>query len=144
MCANIVLNVKTKTKNNFCTQHVVNLYFSWNSMNNLSSYYGLTDSRMIASDIDLPVQVSWCHFTYNFPTISMWLQIFVISMENLRHNKDILKLTDLLYICSNEEWIAYLILVKLNSVYAVCNAYCLAKDYLLKRVLDDNNGVQFD
>ena len=26
---NIVLNVKTKTKkNNFCTQHVVNLYFS--------------------------------------------------------------------------------------------------------------------
>ena len=36
-------------KNNFCTQHVVNLYFSWNSMNNLSSYCRLTDS-----DTDLP------------------------------------------------------------------------------------------
>ena len=43
-------------QNNICTQHVVNLYFSWNSMNNLSSYFGLTDSRMRASDIDLPVR----------------------------------------------------------------------------------------
>ena len=43
-------------KKYFCTQHVVNLYFSWNSMNNLSSYCGLTYSRMRASDIDLPVQ----------------------------------------------------------------------------------------
>jgi len=31
------------------------LYFSGNSMNNLSSYCGLTDSRMRASDTDLPV-----------------------------------------------------------------------------------------
>ena len=49
---------KQKQKNNFCTQHVVNLYFSWNSMNNLSSYCGLTDSRMRASDTDLPVTTS--------------------------------------------------------------------------------------
>ena len=28
-------------QNNICTQHVVNLYFSWNSMNILSSYCGL-------------------------------------------------------------------------------------------------------
>ena len=42
-------------QNNICTQHVLNLYFSGNSMNNLSSYCGLTDSRMIASDTDLPV-----------------------------------------------------------------------------------------
>ena len=48
---NIVLNVKTK--NNFCTH--VNLYFSWNSMNNLLSYCGLTNLRMRASDTDLPV-----------------------------------------------------------------------------------------
>ena len=47
LCTNIVLNVKTKTKNNF----------SWNSMNNLSSYCGLTDSRIRASDIDLPVHI---------------------------------------------------------------------------------------
>ena len=46
---------KQKQKNNFCTQLVLNLYFSGNSMNNLSSYCGLTDSRMRASDIDLPV-----------------------------------------------------------------------------------------
>ena len=38
-----------------CRQHVLNLYFSGNSMNNLSSYCGLTVSRMRASDTDLPV-----------------------------------------------------------------------------------------
>ena len=42
-------------QNNICTQHVLNLYFSGNSINNLSSYCGLTDSRMRASDTDLPV-----------------------------------------------------------------------------------------
>ena len=45
-----------QNKNNFCTQQVVNLYFSWNSMNNLSSYCGLTDERMRASEKDLPVR----------------------------------------------------------------------------------------
>ena len=48
---------KQKQKNNFCTQRVFNLYFSWNLMNNLSSYCGLTDSRMRASDTDLPVSL---------------------------------------------------------------------------------------
>jgi hypothetical protein len=43
-------------QNNICTQHVANLYFSGNSMNNLSSYYGLTDSRVGASEKKLPVQ----------------------------------------------------------------------------------------
>ena len=42
-------------QNNICTQHVLNLYFSGNSMNNFSSYCGLTDSRMRASDTDLPL-----------------------------------------------------------------------------------------
>ena len=42
-------------QNNICTQHVVNLYFSWNSMNNLLSYCGLIDARMMASEKDLPV-----------------------------------------------------------------------------------------
>ena len=56
LCTNIVLNVKTK--NNFCTQHVVNLYFSGNSMNNLLSCCGLTDARMRASEKDLPVNVA--------------------------------------------------------------------------------------
>ena len=42
-------------QNNICTQHVLNLYFSCNSMNNLSSYCGLTDARMRASEKDLPV-----------------------------------------------------------------------------------------
>ena len=39
----------------FCTQHVVKLYFSGNSMNNLLSYCGLTDARMRAPEKDLPV-----------------------------------------------------------------------------------------
>ena len=42
-------------QNNTCTQHVLNLYFSCDSMNNLLSYCGLTDSRMRASEKDLPV-----------------------------------------------------------------------------------------
>ena len=44
-----------KQKINFCTEHVVNLYFSGNSMNNFLSYCGLTDARMEASEKDLPV-----------------------------------------------------------------------------------------
>ena len=44
-------------QNYICTQHVVNLYFSWNSMNNLSLYCGLTDARMRASEKDLPVKI---------------------------------------------------------------------------------------
>ena len=60
LCTNIVLNVKTKTKNNFCTQHVVNLYFGGNSMNNILSYCGLTDARMRASEKDLPVFCQIC------------------------------------------------------------------------------------
>ena len=40
-------------QNNFCTQHVLNLYFSCTE--DLLSYCGLTDSRMSASDTDLPV-----------------------------------------------------------------------------------------
>ena len=51
--AQIVLNVKT---NNLCTQHVLNLCFSCNSVNNLLSYNGLIDARMRASDKDLPVK----------------------------------------------------------------------------------------
>ena len=54
-CCVQVLFWMSKQKNNFCTQHVVNLYFSGNSMNNLSSYCGLTDSRMRTSEKDLPV-----------------------------------------------------------------------------------------
>ena len=49
---------KQKQKNIFCTQHIVNLYFAGNSMNNHLSYCGLTDSRMRASEKDLPVTYS--------------------------------------------------------------------------------------
>ena len=45
-------------QNNVCTQHVLNLYFSCNSMNNFSSYCRLTDSRIRASDTNLPVHVT--------------------------------------------------------------------------------------
>ena len=46
---------KQKQSNNFCTQHVVNLYFSGDLMNTLLSYCGLMDSRMRVSEKDLPV-----------------------------------------------------------------------------------------
>ena len=45
-------------QHNICTQHVLNMYVLGNSMNNLLSYCGLTDSRMRASEKDLPVYVS--------------------------------------------------------------------------------------
>ena len=44
-------------QNNICTQLVLNLYFSGESMNNILSYCGLTDARMKASEKDLPVVV---------------------------------------------------------------------------------------
>ena len=40
-------------QNNICTKHFLTLYFSCNSMNNLSSYYWLNDSRTRASEKDL-------------------------------------------------------------------------------------------
>ena len=58
LCTKIVLNVR----NNFCTQHVlprfefwIFMYWTCNSMNNLSSYCGLVDAKIRASDKDLPV-----------------------------------------------------------------------------------------
>ena len=42
-------------QNNICTQHGLNLYFYCNSINDLLSDCGLIDSRMRASDTDLPV-----------------------------------------------------------------------------------------
>ena len=51
LCTKIVLNVR----NNFCTQHVlprfelgIFMYWSCNSMNNLSSYCGLVDAKIRA------------------------------------------------------------------------------------------------
>ena len=48
--------------NNFCTQHVlprfelgIFMYWTCNSMKNLSSYCGLVDAKIRASDKDLPV-----------------------------------------------------------------------------------------
>ena len=40
-------------ENNFCTQHVVNLYFSWRRMNNLSSYFGLIQELELLTQIYL-------------------------------------------------------------------------------------------
>ena len=58
LCTNIALNVRNK----FCTQHVlprfelrIFMYWTCNSMNNLSSYCGLVDAKIRASDKDLPV-----------------------------------------------------------------------------------------
>ena len=57
LCTKIVFSFCFDIQNNICTQPVVNLYSSWNSMNNLSSNCGLTEARMKASEKDLPVMV---------------------------------------------------------------------------------------
>ena len=58
LCTKIVLNVR----NSFCTQHVlprfelgIFMYWTCNLMSNLSSYCGLVDAKIRASDKDLPV-----------------------------------------------------------------------------------------
>ena len=45
-----------QNKKQFFTQHVVNLYFGGNSMNNLLSYCGLVDAKIRTSDKNLPVE----------------------------------------------------------------------------------------
>ena len=52
LCTKMVL---FNIQDNICAQLVLTLYFLGNSMNNLSLYCGLTDSKMRASDTDLPV-----------------------------------------------------------------------------------------
>ena len=58
LCTKIVLNVKTKQKQQFvyttCSAGILSLQFS-RTMNNLSSYFGLVDAKIRASDKDLPV-----------------------------------------------------------------------------------------
>ena len=61
LCTKIVQNVR----NNFCTHHVLprfelGIFMYWttlHSRNNLSSYCGLVDAKIRASDKDLPVQM---------------------------------------------------------------------------------------
>ena len=59
LCTKIVLNIR----NNFCTNVLprfelwIFMYWTCNSMNNLSSYCGLVDAKTRASDKDLPVNV---------------------------------------------------------------------------------------
>ena len=49
-----------------CSEFVVFLYWTSNSMNNLSSYRGLVDARISVSDKDLPVQPCTWVFLHNF------------------------------------------------------------------------------
>ena len=42
--------------NTTCSELVVFMYRTGKSMNNLSSYFGLIDAKIRASDKDLPVQ----------------------------------------------------------------------------------------
>ena len=69
LCTKIALNVR----NNFCTQHVllrfelwIFIYWTCKSMNNLSSYCGLVDAKIRASDKDLPVLKIACNLEFIF------------------------------------------------------------------------------
>ena len=60
LCTQIVFCFCFDIQNNLCTQHactelVVFMYRTRNSMNNLLSYCGLVDARINASKKDLPV-----------------------------------------------------------------------------------------
>ena len=63
MFTNIVLNVKTKQRQQFvyttCSADILSLEFSW-TIYNLSSHFGLVDAKIRASEKDLPVHTSHC------------------------------------------------------------------------------------
>jgi hypothetical protein len=81
LCTKIVLNVR----NNFCT-HVLPstvwawnffLYWTCNSMNNLSSYCGLVDAKIRASDKDLPVmEIPITCRKFYLRSMHVWRQTF--------------------------------------------------------------------
>ena len=90
----IVLNVK----NNFCTQHVLPMFWAWNfhalstywtynSMNNLLSYCGLVKAKIRASDKDLPVRVRFWYSHYfdtsNHGTKNNLLKKYTLLFLNL-------------------------------------------------------------
>ena len=55
LCTEIVLNVKNNMFSP-CSELGIFMYWTCNSMKNLSSYCGLVDAKMGASDKDLPVK----------------------------------------------------------------------------------------
>ena len=78
-------------QNNICRQHVVNLYFSGNSMSNLSSYCGLTESRMKVSDTDLPVHrylysINLIKYLFYRPLQSTHCLDLDLNNQKTRHN----------------------------------------------------------
>ena len=88
LCTNIVVNVKTKqNKTNFCTQHVVNLHFSGNSMNNLQSYCELTDARMRASEKDSPVKKGKQPNYKILVTGKSFSEALILASVNPQHDK---------------------------------------------------------
>jgi hypothetical protein len=81
LCTKIVLNVG----NNFCTQHFLPrfelgtfMFWTCNLMNNLSSYCGLVDAKVRASDKGLPLIIIWKWGTGNLVTSGTW---FLIQMD---------------------------------------------------------------
>ena len=102
MCAKIVLNVKTK--NNLCTQHVLNIYWArnfiyWtrNSMKHLLSYCGLVAAIISASEKGLPVTLKYWELKQEFPlewkyTQGHWIQncnskIWWLIIKNIFYRK---------------------------------------------------------
>ena len=102
LCTKLVFCWCFDILNNICTQHVLNLYVSGDSVNNLLSYCGLTDSRMRASDTDLPVTefhpIIWENKRFSFtksqskiqqsavffyPSHRFFFSNFVASSENI-------------------------------------------------------------
>jgi hypothetical protein len=55
LCTEIVMNVKKQFLYTTCSELGIFIYWSCNSRNNLSSYCGLVNAKIRASDKDLPV-----------------------------------------------------------------------------------------
>ena len=98
LCTKSVLYIR----NNFCTQYVlprvelgIFIYWICNSMKNLSSYCGLVDAKIRASDKDLPVP---CTF---WPSSKVsWFQnvLFEISNSPKIHRKSSWLVSALYYV----------------------------------------------
>ena len=94
LCTKIVLNVR----NNFSTQHVlprfnlgIFMYWTCNSMNNLSSYCGLVDVKIGASD--LPVKNNLGTIEMNKELREGWQDLYILVDKSIGVEKKIPKLT---------------------------------------------------
>ena len=66
-----------------CSELVIFMFWTGNSMNNMSSYCGLVDPRISAPDKDLPVQKQWQSCIDWNNSMATWSTIYVKQSDTV-------------------------------------------------------------